>query len=126
MRPSCFLNSAEGEIEESGSMGNWFKDGILRRAFDLIVAGKEGLEKDGGDSESSVQSSLSAGKKKIIEKLGAASAEMVSAATREETPRAAKEIANLLFHVLMFLASEGIPLESVFSELESKFGEPGI
>jgi phosphoribosyl-ATP pyrophosphohydrolase/phosphoribosyl-AMP cyclohydrolase len=125
-RPSCFFNTPEGEIEESGSIGPWLKDGVLRRVYEVIMSRKEALEDGGQDSESYVQSLLAAGKNKILKKIGEETTEVVAAAAMGQSEEIAKEVADLWFHVLVLLGSENIHPEAVFSELERRFGKSGI
>jgi phosphoribosyl-ATP pyrophosphohydrolase/phosphoribosyl-AMP cyclohydrolase len=125
-RPSCFFNTPEGEIEESGSIGPWLKDGVLRRVYEVIMSRKEALEDGGQDSESYVQSLLAAGKNKILKKIGEETTEVVAAAAIGQSEEITKEVADLWFHVLVLLGSENIHPEAVFSELERRFGKSGI
>jgi phosphoribosyl-ATP pyrophosphohydrolase/phosphoribosyl-AMP cyclohydrolase len=125
-RPSCFFNTPEGEIEESGSIGPWLKDGVLRRVYEVIMSRKEALEDGGQDSESYVQSLLAAGKNKILKKIGEETTEVVAAAAMGQSEEITKEVADLWFHVLVLLGSENIHPEAVFSELERRFGKSGI
>ncbi len=125
-RPACFFNTPEGGTDESGSVGEWAKDGVLRRVFEVILARKDALEGGEADSESYVQSLLSAGKNKILKKIGEETTEVVSAAAQEEREEITKEVADLWFHVLVLLASQDVSIESVFSELENRFGKSGI
>ncbi len=125
-RPACFFNSADGEIEESGSVGAWFKDGVLRRVFDVVLSRKDALESGRRDSESYVQSLLSAGKTKIAEKLDEETTEVIEAAAKGDPSEITKEVADLWFHVLVLLGAEGIDPGAVFSELERRFGKSGI
>ncbi|MFQ5915794.1 MAG: bifunctional phosphoribosyl-AMP cyclohydrolase/phosphoribosyl-ATP diphosphatase HisIE [Nitrospinota bacterium] len=125
-RPACFFHTAGGGIEETGSAGPWFKDGVLRRVYDVILSRKEALESGRRDSESYVQSLLSAGITKILEKVDEETAEVVAAATKGEAEELTREIADLWFHVLVLLGSEDIHPEAVFSELERRFGKSGI
>ena len=125
-RPACFFNTPEGEIDESGSVGAWFEEGVLRRVFDVIESRRDALESGREDSESYVQSLLRSGKNKILKKLGEETTEVVAATVKGDKSEITNEVTDLWFHLLVLLGSEGIHLGSVFSELERRFGKSGI
>ncbi len=125
-RPSCFFNTVEGKTEESGSVGAWLQDGVLRRVYEVILSRKEALESGNQDSESYVQSLLKAGRNKILKKIGEETTEVVAAAAMGQSIELTKEVADLWFHVLVLLGSEDIHPAEVFSELGNRFGKSGI
>ncbi|MFQ5691776.1 MAG: bifunctional phosphoribosyl-AMP cyclohydrolase/phosphoribosyl-ATP diphosphatase HisIE [Nitrospinota bacterium] len=125
-RPACFFNAPDGGIEEAGSVGAWREDNVLDRLFQVILSRKEALDSGRADSESYVQSLFRAGKNKILKKLGEETAEVVMAAAAGDPTEIAKEVADLWFHALVFLGSEGIPFDAVLGELERRFGKSGI
>jgi len=125
-RPACFFNTSEGEVDDPGSVGPWIQDGVLRRVFDVIKSRKDALESGPEDSESYVQSLLRSGKNKILKKLDEETAEVIAATVKGEASEITAEVADLWFHLLVLLGSEGIHPEAVFSELERRFGKSGI
>jgi phosphoribosyl-ATP pyrophosphohydrolase/phosphoribosyl-AMP cyclohydrolase len=60
------------------------------------------------------------GRGKILKKLGEESAEVIIAALSEGRERVVSESADLLFHMLVLLANEGIGFDEVVAELEGR------
>jgi phosphoribosyl-ATP pyrophosphohydrolase/phosphoribosyl-AMP cyclohydrolase len=60
------------------------------------------------------------GRGKILKKIGEESAEVIIAALSEGRERVVSESADLLFHLLVLLANEGIAFDEVVSELEGR------
>ena len=56
----------------------------------------------------------------ISRKVGEEAVEVVVAAHTENDQRLASEAADLLYHLLVLLAARGVPLDAVWSELESR------
>ena len=57
---------------------------------------------------------------KICKKVGEESAETIIAAKNGEAARTVEEISDLLYHLMVLLAAQDIPLEDVLSELERR------
>ena len=57
---------------------------------------------------------------KILKKVGEESAETIIAAKNGEAARTVEEISDLLYHLMVLLAAQVIPLEDVLSELERR------
>ena len=57
---------------------------------------------------------------KILKKVGEESAETIIAAKNGEAARTVEEISYLLYHLMVLLAAQDIPLEDVLSELERR------
>jgi len=66
------------------------------------------------------------GKPEILKKLGEEATEVIIASMMEGRERVVYESADLLYHLLVLLAEEGISLEDVLAELERRFGKPGL
>ncbi|MGK2858255.1 MAG: bifunctional phosphoribosyl-AMP cyclohydrolase/phosphoribosyl-ATP diphosphatase HisIE [Thermoanaerobaculia bacterium] len=60
------------------------------------------------------------GRTKILKKIGEESAEVIIAAASEGRDRIVSESADLVFHLLALLVSEGIAFDEVATELESR------
>lgn len=60
------------------------------------------------------------GRGKILKKIGEESAEVIIAALSEGRERVVSESADLLFHMLVLLANEGIGFDEVVAELEGR------
>lgn len=57
---------------------------------------------------------------KILKKVGEESAETIIAAKNGEKEPLVSESCDLLFHLLVLLAQQGVPLEDVLAELERR------
>jgi phosphoribosyl-AMP cyclohydrolase / phosphoribosyl-ATP pyrophosphohydrolase len=57
---------------------------------------------------------------KISQKVGEEAVEVVVAANTEDEGRLASEAADLLYHLLVLLRARGVPLDTVWAELESR------
>jgi phosphoribosyl-ATP pyrophosphohydrolase len=71
-------------------------------------------------SGSYVASLFKAGKDRIIQKIGEEATEVVIAAKNESKKRVISEAADLLFHLLVLLASKNISISDIEKELESR------
>ena len=75
-----------------------------------------------------VKSLLEDGTKKINEKIFEESLELIEAAsevTEAKKKKVIHETADLWFHTMVLLENEGLELEEVLSELESRLGTSG-
>jgi phosphoribosyl-ATP pyrophosphohydrolase/phosphoribosyl-AMP cyclohydrolase len=72
-----------------------------------------------------VKTLLDGGASKIGAKLGEEADELARAVAGEDDSRVASEAADLLFHILVALASRDIPFASVLAELDQRFGTSG-
>ena len=63
---------------------------------------------------------LAAGVGKVSQKVGEEAVEVVVAANSEDDTRLASEAADLLYHLLVLLHARGVPLDTVWRELESR------
>lgn len=66
------------------------------------------------------------GKGKIAKKTGEEAIEVIVAALYQTPEKVVRESADLLYHLLVLWAEEGIRPEDVFAELESRLGVSGI
>jgi phosphoribosyl-ATP pyrophosphohydrolase len=81
----------------------------------------------GADPSSSYVASLFAkGRAKIAQKLGEEAVETVIAAMQGDSQEVTKEAADLLFHLLILLADQDIPLADILAELDAREGVSGI
>ena len=65
---------------------------------------------------------LEKGLDKVLKKLGEETTEVVVAAKNSSPQELRAEVSDLLFHLLVLLRVQGLPLEEVWSELEARFG----
>ncbi len=90
-------------------------DTVLRELYDVI------LDRQKNPSENSYTCYLfSKGLDKILKKVGEESAETIIAAKNGVEAETVGEISDLLFHLLVMMAQQGIPLEAVLAELERR------
>ncbi len=57
---------------------------------------------------------------KILKKVGEESAETIIAAKNGEAARTVEEISDLLYHLMVLMAAQDIPLEAVLDELDRR------
>ncbi len=81
----------------------------------------------GGDPESSYTAKLfEGGLGKMAGKIGEEASEVIVAALRETPDHVISESADLLYHVLVLWAEQGITPEDVFEELQSRAARSGV
>ncbi len=66
------------------------------------------------------------GKGKIAKKTGEEAVEVIVAALHQTPEKVVRESADLLYHLLVLWAEQGIKPKRVFAELESRLGVSGI
>jgi len=64
------------------------------------------------------------GDDRIVQKVGEEAVEVVIAAKNTSKQRIISEVADLLFHLLILLASKGITLPDILNELEKRKATP--
>ena len=96
------------------------KEHILNKLYDVLQARK------GADPESSYVASLYAkGTKKITEKITEEAEETIVEALAGEPEKLKAESADLLFHLMVLWADQGVQPDEVFAVLEQRFGTGG-
>jgi phosphoribosyl-ATP pyrophosphohydrolase len=93
---------------------------ILDELFQII---KNRASADPQDSY--VASLYSKGTAKIAQKVGEEAIETIIEATKGDTAKLKEESADLLFHLMVLWADQGIAPEDVYAILESRFGTGG-
>jgi phosphoribosyl-ATP pyrophosphohydrolase len=78
-----------------------------------------------GDPDSWTAKLFARGLDNAAQKLGEEAVETVIAAVRGDAEGLVKESADLLYHWLVVLAIAGVPLSSVFAELQRRTGQTG-
>ncbi|MBC7074998.1 MAG: bifunctional phosphoribosyl-AMP cyclohydrolase/phosphoribosyl-ATP diphosphatase HisIE [Syntrophomonadaceae bacterium] len=119
---SCFFRDVEGkETEESVFNAEEVYapakegPGILYELYDIVKDRKKNMP------EGSYTAYLFAkGLDKILKKVGEESAEVIIAAKNREKNEVVYETADLLYHLLVLLADQGIELSNIFAELKSR------
>jgi phosphoribosyl-ATP pyrophosphohydrolase len=93
----------------------------LERLAATIVARK------GADPETSWTAKLLArGPEKCAEKFGEEAVEAIIEAVKGDRDRLTAEAADVLYHLLVMLASRDVPLADVLAELDRREGTSGI
>lgn len=77
-------------------------------------------------SESYTAKLIAKGTQKCAEKLGEEAVEAVIAAVTHDKPELIKESADVLYHLLVLLRAEGVELNDVMSELETRTAQSGL
>ncbi|MEK6791228.1 MAG: bifunctional phosphoribosyl-AMP cyclohydrolase/phosphoribosyl-ATP diphosphatase HisIE [Deltaproteobacteria bacterium] len=112
---SCFFRRLDaGKPGDAGV-------GVVRELFQTIKD-----RKNASPDKSYVASLLVKGRQKILEKITEESAELVKAATKETRKQVIHETADLWFHTLVLLASEGIEASELFKELGGRSSRSGL
>ena len=94
-------------------------------AIDRLAATIEARK--GADPESSWTAKLlSRGSEKCAEKFGEESVEAIIEAVKGDRARLTAEAADVLYHLMVMLASRDITLADVMAELERREGTSGI
>jgi phosphoribosyl-ATP pyrophosphohydrolase len=78
-----------------------------------------------GDPDSWTAKLFQGGIDKAAQKLGEEAVETVIAAVKGDADALVLESADLLYHWLVVMALAGVPLSSVFAELERRTGQSG-
>lgn len=109
----CFFRTLEGDqlAEAPGSAH------VLGRV-DEVIATRIREPKPG----SYTNYLFDAGLDKILKKVGEEATEVVIAAKNESPDDLRGEAADLLFHLLVLLRARDLPVETLWSELEARFG----
>ena len=94
---------------------------ILDRLYEIVVARRDERPKD-----SYVVQLLDGGWDGLAAKVREEAEEVVVAARDESDAALAHEVADLLFHVWVLMASRGVEPSSVCAELASRFGISGL
>lgn len=93
---------------------------IIDELFDVIKSRKN------GDPENSYVASLyHKGTEKIAEKVGEESIEIIIEAIKGNKEKLASESADLLFHLMVLWADQGLEPEDIMSVLKQRLGTSG-
>lgn len=85
-----------------------------------------GVRAEASPDESYTARLLSKGTAKCAQKLGEEATEAVIAAVSGDKAELVKESADLIYHLLVLLRSEGVALEAVMAELDSRTSQSGL
>jgi len=94
---------------------------IIQQLYNTIVERKNSSPRD-----SYVSNLINKGTKSILKKIGEESTEVIIASQSENKKEQIHEIADLWFHLLVLMVSQGISLEDILQELKNRFGISGL
>ncbi len=119
---SCFYRGAEpSEGAEAGASLTAEADrfGPLSR-LEATIAQRDAERPEGAYTTYLFEK----GVEKIVKKIGEESAEVIIAAMKRDGAELRCEAADLIFHLMVLLREQGIPLDDVLSELEFRHRKP--
>ncbi|MEN9939140.1 MAG: hypothetical protein RLZZ387_5719 [Chloroflexota bacterium] len=110
--PSCFYRTLDGGKTERAPAGV-----ILTELADVIA--QRAVERPEGSYTTKL---LNGGVDRIGKKIGEEAAEVIIAAKNSAPTELAWELSDLLYHSLVLLEQQGLPLETVWRELRRRHG----
>lgn len=110
---SCFFRRVAGDSVEPAPSGAHILDRIGRIIEDRHTERPEG---------SYTTYLFDKGVDKVLKKIGEEATEVVIAAKNEASAELRAEVADLLFHLVVLLRINELPLTAIWSELEGRFG----
>lgn len=106
------MSEQSTDVAASGDAGN---TDTVARVFEII------LDRKANPREGSYTASLfAAGENEILKKLGEEAVEVIIAAKGETNDRVVYEMADLLYHSLVFLADRGMRWDDILDELAKR------
>ena len=114
---SCFFDKVPLEGEATAGLGQGI--GVLT-ALETLIRARKSVPEAG----SYTNWLFEMGVDKILKKVGEEAAEVIIAAKNREPAPLVAESADLLYHLLVLLVNEGVPLDAVMAELAQRHGQP--
>lgn len=116
--PSCFFRRVreDGTAEETGADATAFL-GALEREIES--------RKSASAEKSYTKHLLDGGAERIGKKLREEAGELAEAIANESDDRVASEAADVLYHLLVGIASRGVPMRAVLEKLAARSGTSG-
>lgn len=109
---SCFHQNLDGAPAVAAAPPS----AVLARLSDIVAA-----RRDAPPEESYTAKLLRGGVDRIGKKIGEEAAEVIIAAKNASHAELTYELADLLYHSLVLMESQGLPAEAVWRELERRF-----
>ncbi|MBS7658520.1 MAG: bifunctional phosphoribosyl-AMP cyclohydrolase/phosphoribosyl-ATP diphosphatase HisIE [Candidatus Bathyarchaeia archaeon] len=109
-KESCFHNLLLS-LEEKEELDGRF----LEKIYEVIIERIENFNEN-----SYVSKLISKGEDAILQKIGEEAFELVLASKKTDEKEVVFEASDLIFHILILLASKGISLKKIFKELEER------
>ena len=81
---------------------------------------------DAPATQSYTRSLLEGGTARVARKFGEESVELVVALMQDDRPAVVAEAADVMFHLLVALQSQGVPFDDVLAELQRRTAQSGI
>lgn len=94
---------------------------IIDTLYELIIERRENPRED-----SYTCRLFKKGKDEILKKVGEEAVEVIVASKGQGKDQLVHELADLLYHILVLMAEEGVKPEDLYNELESRFGRSGL
>jgi phosphoribosyl-ATP pyrophosphohydrolase/phosphoribosyl-AMP cyclohydrolase len=110
-QPSCFHRRLDGEVVQERVPAS----GMVTELSDIIA--RRAAERPEG---SYVVKLLDGGVDRIGKKIGEEAAEVIIAAKNDSATELIWELADLLFHSMLLLARQGVPIEAIWAELRRR------
>jgi phosphoribosyl-ATP pyrophosphohydrolase/phosphoribosyl-AMP cyclohydrolase len=110
-QPSCFHRRLDGEPVQERVPAS----GMITELSDIIA--RRAAERPEG---SYVVKLLDGGVDRIGKKIGEEAAEVIIAAKNDSATELIWELADLLFHSMLLLARQGVPIEAIWAELRRR------
>eukprot|EP00884_Botryococcus_braunii_P016993 jgi/Botrbrau1/3978/Bobra.0365s0050.1 len=131
---SCWFTEVEvqdGKVREEGSVGSLdFSPATTLQALERTIADRIRSAEEAGPNSGQKPSwtaKLAGNPKLLCSKVREEAGELCQTLEQNEGPeRAASEAADLLYHSLVLLNLQGVPMEQVLRELRRRFGTSGI
>jgi len=108
---TCFHNPTLKEEESKPTAA------ILERIYEIILERSRT-----GDEGSYVKKLMDKGESEILSKISEESEEVILA-TKESSERLVSEESDLIFHLMVLLASKGVNIQEIFNELDRRHKE---
>lgn len=112
---SCFYRNLDGSIPQKKIADEAEREDVLKGLYDLIKTRKEEMPLDSYTAQL-----FKEGQGKILAKVKEETEEVIEAVQQREKPEIIAEIADLVFHLLILLASVGLSLDDIEDELASR------
>lgn len=118
---TCFFARLDEDAAVVSSSAHEAAGGIIERIYQMIQNRKAAPQPG-----SYVSTLLEGGPDRILKKVAEEAGEVMLAAKNQDDAQVVYEIADLIFHTLLVLGYQNIPLNAVWEELAGRYGKPGL
>ena len=109
---SCFND----KIWQSGELSEFSYEGLME-----LIKGRKTEKKEGSYTTYLFEKGID----KILKKCGEECSEVIIAAKNNDNGETVLEISDLLYHIMVMMVNQGIPLEDVLTELDKRSEKSG-